>query len=111
MRRLLIVTLVALVGLLPALVSRSAYAQSQPATQSAVEGYSHKNRLLAAGAGAILGILFFNIVTQPFGTLPWVSAGLAPAPKDVVVGSRIIAALVGGGGAIAAHFLYHATHD
>lgn len=109
MRRLLIVALVAALGFLPTVFASKAYAQAEPALQTS-GAPSQEHRLLAAGAGAILGILFFNIVTQPFGTVPWAIAPLAPNPKDLAVGSRILAALTGGTGAIVGHFLYHYTH-
>lgn len=109
MRRLFIVALIAMIGILPAVYAGNAFAQSQQAAQSATAD-TQKDRLLAAGAGAILGILFFNMVTTHFGHLPFVSAGIAPLPKDLAVGSRIIAALSAGSGAIGAHFLYHWTH-
>lgn len=107
MRKLLIVALVAAVGLMP--FAGTAFAQSEPSAPTA-GAVDQQHRLLAAGAGAILGILFLNIVTQPTGTLPFMSNALAPNPKDIMVGSRIMAALTGGTGAILAHYIYHWTH-
>lgn len=109
MRRLLIVALIAVIGFLPVTFSSQAYAQAEPNLQTAgAENQDH--RLLAAGAGAILGIFFFNILTQPTGTLPFMSNPLMPNPKDIMVGSRLLAALTGGTGALIAHYAYHWTH-
>lgn len=108
MRKLLIVALIAAVAFLPALAG-SAYAQNEPALQTSGAPLQ-EHRLLAAGAGAILGIFFFNILSQPFGTLPWMTNSLAPNPKDIVVGSRLLAALTGGTGAVVAHYIYHLTN-
>lgn len=108
MRKFLIVALVAALGLMPAFAG-SAYAQSEPSAQTA-GAVNQEHRLLAAGAGAILGIFFLNILTQPTGTLPFMANPIAPNPKDIVVGSRLLAALTGGTGALVAHYLYHWTH-
>ncbi len=110
MRRLLIVALVAVIGLLPITFSMQAHAQGEAASQTQLTAADQPHRLLAAGAGAILGIFFFNLVTTPFGAVPWAQAALVPAPKDLAVGSRIFATLAGGSGAIIAHYLYNTTH-
>ncbi len=107
MRRLLIVALVAMIGLLPATFAMQAHAQSEPATGTVVTAADQEHRLLVAGVGAILGIFFFNLLTTPFGAVPWAQAALVPAPKDIAVGSRIYAALSGGTGAILAHYAYN----
>jgi hypothetical protein len=71
--------------------------------------------LLFAGAGAITAIAAFNVLTGPLGTVPFAGAILAPVPYETALGSRLIAALSGGGGALAASFGYDAvtgeSHD
>jgi len=79
----MIVALIAVFALLPATFASNAVAQTPSAAPTMVEIPDQSNRLLAAGAGAILGILFFNIVTNPFGTIPWATAPLVAAPKDL----------------------------
>lgn len=59
-------------------------------------------RLLVAGAGAVMGILAFNILSAPLGTVPLAGAALAPVPVDIALGSRLIAAMSGAAGAAAA---------
>ena len=68
----------------------------------------HK-RLLVAGAGAIIGIVVFNMLTYPMGSVPFVAARLAPTPVDIALGSRFLAALVGGASALTAHYIYTAN--
>jgi len=106
-RRLFIVAMIAMIGVLPAAFASSAFAQTGQAEPTVVTAADQQHRLLVAGAGAILGILFFNLVTSPFGAVPWAQAAIIPAPKDIAVGSRLFAALSGGGGAILAHYLYN----
>lgn len=59
-------------------------------------------RLLVAGAGAVMGILAFNILSAPLGTVPLAGAALAPVPVDIALCSRLIAAMSGAAGAAAA---------
>jgi peptidoglycan/LPS O-acetylase OafA/YrhL len=100
MRRLLFVALIALIGILPL----AANAQT-PAQQPTVAATSD-HRLLAVGAGAIIGIVVFNMLTYPLGSVPFVAAPLAPTPVNIALGSRILATLTGGAGGLAAHYLY-----
>lgn len=73
------------------------------------EGYgSGDHRLYAVGAGAIVGVVAFNMLTYPFGSVPFVAGALAETPVDIALGSRLLAAIVGGAGALAAHYLYTA---
>lgn len=58
-------------------------------------------RLLAVGAGAITGIAAFNVATAGIATVPLAGAALAPVPMDIALGSRFVAALSGGVGAVA----------
>lgn len=105
MVKILCITLIILMSVV---LIRSNVVYAQGSSQTNIQQASDQNyRLLAAGAGAILGILFFNAAMAPFGSLPFATAPLAPNPYDIVVGSRIIAALTAGSGAILAHYLYH----
>ena len=104
MAKILCITLMILMTIV--LHSNVVHAQGSPQTMIQ-QNSEQEYRLLAAGAGAILGILFFNVAMAPLGSLPFATAALAPNPYDIVVGSRIIAALTAGSGAILAHYLYH----
>jgi hypothetical protein len=64
------------------------------------------DRFLAVGAGASIGIVVFNMLTYPLGSVPFVAGPLAATPMDIALGSRFLAALVGGTAALAAHYLY-----
>lgn len=66
-------------------------------------------RLLVAGAGAVMGILAFNILSAPLGTVPLAGAALAPVPVDIALGSRLIAAMSGAAGAVAASAVWDQT--
>jgi peptidoglycan/LPS O-acetylase OafA/YrhL len=105
MRKLMFVAAIALVGLLPAALPVNAYAQAQ--TQTPPQSQSD-HRLLAVGAGAIVGIVLFNTLTYPLGSVPFVAATLAPTPTNIALGSRVLATLTGGAGGLAAHYLYNA---
>jgi len=105
MRRLIIAAMIALIGFMPVMLSSKSFAQTPAQAQTeAKSGSDH--RLLAVGAGAIIGIVMFNMLTYPFGSVPFVAAPLAPTPIDIALGSRVVAALTGGTGALAAHYLY-----
>jgi predicted histidine transporter YuiF (NhaC family) len=105
MRKLILVAMIALVGFLPVMVSSTSYAQAPTQAQTDVKS---DHRLLAAGAGAVFGIVLFNMLTYSFGSVPFVTAALAPTPVDIALGSRVVAAITAGGGALAAHYLYSA---
>ncbi len=107
MRRYLLVALIALIGILPLTLPVNAFAQA-PAQQPTAATDSSDHRLLAVGAGAIIGIVVFNMLTYPLGSVPFVAAPLAPTPIDIALGSRLFAALTGGAGGLAAHYLYNA---
>ena len=104
MRRFMLVALIALVGLLPVTLPVNAYAQTQTAAQTEKQS---DHRLLAVGAGAILGIVTFNMLTYPLGSVPFVVAPLAPTPVNIALGSRVLATLTGGAGGLLAHYLYN----
>jgi hypothetical protein len=78
-------------------------AAAQRVTQSAPLVDS---RLLAAGAGAIAGVVAFNILTAPLGVVPLAGGALAVVPTSVALGSRLIAAVSIGAGALGANWLY-----
>ena len=67
---------------------------------------SVSERLVTAGAGAIMGITAFNVLTAPIGPLPWAGAAVAPIPTATKLGSRLLAAGSAGAGAIGATWLY-----
>ncbi|TCT22899.1 hypothetical protein [Thiobaca trueperi] len=69
------------------------------------------HRLLAVGAGAIVGAVTFNMLTYPLSSVPFVTGVLAGTPVDIALGSRLLAALAAGGSALAAHYLYVQTAD
>ncbi|MEI6985916.1 MAG: hypothetical protein WCK65_07300 [Rhodospirillaceae bacterium] len=104
MRRVLFIALVALIGVLPVTLPVNAYAQTKG--QSQIEKSDH--RLLAVGAGAIVGVVIFNMLTTPYGSVPFVAEALAPTPTNIARGSRVLATLTGGAGALAAHYIYSA---
>jgi hypothetical protein len=64
------------------------------------------SRLLAVGAGAITGVVAFNILTAPLGVVPLAGGTLAAVPASVAVGSRLIAVATAGVGALGATWLY-----
>jgi hypothetical protein len=72
---------------------------------------TYNNRLFAVGAGAIVGIVAFNMLTAHIGSVPFVAAPLDPTPKDIALGSRVLATLVAGAGALVAHYLYEPEGD
>lgn len=67
---------------------------------------STNHRLLAVGAGAIIGIVTFNMLTYPYGSVPFVAAPLEPTPVEIALGSRVLATLTAGATALIAHYLY-----
>jgi len=107
MRRLMIVVL--LLSILP-LGSLRAAQTVQPVAQVEQES-TYNNRLIAVGAGAIVGIVVFNMLTSHLGSVPFMAAPLDPTPKDIALGSRVLATLVAGTGALVAHYLYESDGD
>ncbi|MGQ9366878.1 hypothetical protein [Azospirillum sp. ST 5-10] len=69
-------------------------------------GWTVNRQLMAVGAGAIVGIVAFNVLAAPLGTVPLAGGALAAVPYDVALGSRLIATLSGGAGALAATYAY-----
>ena len=105
MRRLTIIVLTALLALGPSLFPGASSA-AVPAAEAAV-GSAHVNhRLLAVGAGAIVGIVVFNMLVYPLSSMPVVTGPLAATPVEAAFGSRFLAAIVGGAAALGAHYLY-----
>lgn len=71
MRKLILSALVALIGVLPV----AAHAQTAPTPTPAppviqIEKTSGSYRALAIGAGAIAGVIVFNVATGGLGTVP-----------------------------------------
>lgn len=86
-------------------------AASSAMVDASADSRADSHRLYAVGAGAIVGVVAFNMLTYPFGSVPFVAGALAETPLDIALGSRLIAAVVGGAGALAAHYLYTASPD
>ena len=66
-------------------------------------------RLLTVGIGAITGAAAFNLLTAGIGTVPGAGAALAVVPLDVTLGSRMVAAVSAGAGALAGAYAYDAA--
>jgi hypothetical protein len=64
------------------------------------------SRLLAVGAGAVMGAVAFNVLSAPFGVVPFAGGALAAVPVSVAMGSRLIAVTAAGAGALGANWLY-----
>ncbi len=104
MRRLMIVALLSLMTALPLIAPTTVYAAQSAAQASEEDKSSH--RLLAVGAGAIVGIVVFNMLTYPLGSVPFVAAPLDATPVDIALGSRVLATITAGTGALIANYLY-----
>ena len=63
-------------------------------------------QLLIVGAGAVTGVLAFNLLTAPLGTVPFAGGALEAVPQDVMLGSRMVAVATAGAGALAGTWLY-----
>ncbi len=63
-------------------------------------------RLLAVGAGAVMGVVAFNVLTAPLGVVPLAGGALAAVPVSAALGSRLIAVASAGAGALGATWLY-----
>jgi len=108
MRKLMTATffsLMAMLSLASPILTHAAPVTEQPQIEE--ESATHTNhRLLAVGAGAIIGIVTFNMLTYPFGSVPFVAAPLDPTPVDIALGSRVLATITAGTVALIAHYLY-----
>ena len=62
--------------------------------------------LRGAGAGAVLGVVAFNLLAAPLGTVPFAGGTLEAVPTSVALGSRLIAVASSGAGVIGATWLY-----
>ncbi|HAS51476.1 MAG TPA: hypothetical protein DCS21_06950 [Gammaproteobacteria bacterium] len=76
--------------------------QAAPLQEPASSDY----RLLAIGAGAIVGVVTFNMLTYPLGSVPFVAGPLAGTPIDIALGSRLLATVTAGTGALLAHYAW-----
>ena len=85
------------------LLSAPAIAQT---ASPASDGWVVDKRLLAVGAGAVVGIVSFNILAAPLGTVPLAGGALEAVPQSVALGSRLIAATSIAVGALGANWLY-----
>jgi hypothetical protein len=102
-------TAVALSGAV--LVSSQASAQTSLPTTASLQARAPERslvdrRLLAVGAGAVVGVVAFNILAGPLGTVPLAGGALEAVPYSVALGSRLIATVTAGAGALGATWLY-----
>jgi hypothetical protein len=74
--------------------------------QSSAEELPDRRQVLAIGAGAIAGVVAFNLLAGPFGTVPLAGGALHAVPYSVALGSRLIAVTSAGVGALAALWAY-----
>lgn len=81
-------------------------AQAQDVASVTAPTPSVQSRLFTMGSGALLGIVAFNLLTAPLGTVPFAGAVLEPVPTSIALGSRLIAAGSGAAGALGAVWLY-----
>jgi len=63
-------------------------------------------QLAAIGAGAVLGVLAFNLLADPLGIVPLAGGVLARVPFATALGSRLIAGATAAAGALAAGYGY-----
>ncbi len=83
-------------------------AKPAAAAQPASSGSYVDPGLLAVGAGAVVGIVAFNVLTGPLGAVPLAGGALDAVPYSIALGSRTIAAVSAGVGALAATWAYDA---
>jgi hypothetical protein len=89
------------------LAASPVHAQPAPPNAAAAADASPVHHsLLAVGAGAVVGAVAFNILAAPLGTVPLAGAALEAVPYSVALGSRLIAAVSAGAGALAGTWLY-----
>lgn len=89
--------------LVPSLASADTVAAKPAASAGTVDP-----GLLAVGAGAVVGIVAFNVLTGPLGAVPLAGGALEAVPYSIALGSRTIAAVSAGVGALAATWAYDA---
>ncbi len=63
-------------------------------------------RLLAAGAGAVVGAVVFNVLTAPMGVVPFAGGALEAVPSSAGLGSRLTAVTAASGGMLVATWAY-----
>ncbi|MEI6412990.1 MAG: hypothetical protein WCP34_01865 [Pseudomonadota bacterium] len=113
MRRLLTFVLTLAISFLSVAVSLNANAANQTDSQTSRGDHIAllDHRLLTAGVGAIAGVVVFNMLTYPLGSVPFVAGPLAATPIDIALGSRRLAVFAAGGGALIAHYFYSYYHS
>jgi hypothetical protein len=104
---LLVAAAIGCTALLPSL----AEAQTTPSAAATLRAPPSDNwpvdrRLLAVGAGAVVGVVAFNVLAAPLGTVPLAGGALEAVPYSVALGSRLIAVVSAGAGALGATWLY-----
>lgn len=105
--RLLAVCLIVAPSLIPLPAVAQTSTQAPASMQDAPKnGWLVDRRLLAVGAGAVAGVVVFNVLAAPLGTVPLAGGVLNPVPASVALGSRLIAVASAGAGAIGATWLY-----
>ena len=70
------------------------------------DGWLVDRRLLAVGAGAVVGAVVFNVLSAPLGIVPLAGGTLDAVPLNVALGSRLIGVVSAGAGALGATLLY-----
>jgi hypothetical protein len=95
------------VSLVPPPPSETAPDETAQAATAPDDSYVD-SRLLAIGAGAVVSIVAFNMLAAPLGTVPLAGGALEAVPYSVALGSRLIAAVSAGTGAISAAWMYDA---
>lgn len=66
-------------------------------------------RLLAVGAGAMLGVATFTLATYALGPVPFAGAAVEAVPVSIMLGSRLVAAASAGLGAMTGAWIYDTT--
>jgi len=65
-----------------------------------------RDKILLVGIGAVAGVLAFNLLSAPMGTVPYAGGVLEAVPESIALGSRMIAVLSAGSGALGGLWLY-----
>ena len=104
---LLVAAAIGCTALTPSLGSAQTIPSAATALQTPTsDSWLVDRRLLAVGAGAVVGAVAFNVLAAPLGTVPLDGGALEAVPYSVALGSRLIAVVSAGAGAIGATWLY-----